>query len=161
MFVVWVTVKMRRKHIIIGLSIAILFVSFEVYVLNNKYSLSINLGDCDYPESLTDIQITHRFNLISFFSSLEGHSSAKCKIDKRDLRAWLLNSDFEVLSFIEPLSEERKFIVDKNKIPTGILQGEMEFSFQFLHSNDQRTVVTFQLLQGNDRMQVNLEYCES
>lgn len=153
--------KIRRKHIIIGLSLAILFVSVEVYALNNKYSLSINLGDCDYPDSLVDIQITHRFDLFSFISSLEGHSSAKCTIDKRDLGAWLLNSDFEVLSYIDSLSSERKFIVDKNKIPTDVLQGKKDFSFQFLHSNDQRTVITFQTLQRNDKMQVNLRYCES
>jgi hypothetical protein len=133
----------------------------EVYVLENKYSLSINLGDCDYPDNLEDIQISNRFEFLSFFSSLEGHSSASCTIHKRDLKKWLLNSDFEVLSFIEPSSKERKYIVDQNKIPSKILNGEMNFSFQFLLTNDQRTVIRVQRSEKKDIVKIELNYCES
>lgn len=138
-----------------------MFSVLEVYVFENKYSLSINLGDCDYPDNLEDIHITHRFDLFAFFSSIEGHSSANCTIYKRDLKRWLLNSDFEVLSFIETSSKERKYIVDKNKIPLNVLNGEINFSFQFLHSNDQRTVIRVQKRDRTDKVKIELNYCES
>jgi len=85
---------------------------FEVYVFENKYSLSINLGDCNYPNNLEDVQITKHLSLLSFLTPIEGYSTANCIIRKSDLKKWILNSDFEVLSFIERDSGRRTFIID-------------------------------------------------
>lgn len=138
-----------------------LFATLQVYVFNNKYSLAMNLGDCDFPSTLEDIQITNRFELISFFTDREGYSKANCKIDKRNLKAWLLNADFEVLSYIDSTTNERQFVVDKEKIPTKILEGKHEFSFQFKRENDQRTVIVFRKYQDKNKLKVRLRYCES
>ena len=133
----------------------------EVYVFENKFSLSIHLGDCDYPEELANIQIRHCLEPLALLSSIEGHSSASFSLDSEHLKSWLLNSDFEVLSFIEAPSKERIFIVDAEKIPSDILGGDMDFSFQFLHSNDQRTVIRVQKQNNKGEINVSLNYCES
>ncbi len=131
----------------------------QVYVFKNKFALKIHLGDCNYPSEIEDIQIMNRLGPISIFTKSDGYSEATFFLDQKYLKPWLYNSNFEVLSYLDDTSESRQFRLDTSKIPIDIVNGNMNFSFQILHANDERTVINVEKANHTGRVKVNLRYC--
>ncbi len=150
--------KLKKRHLLAIISFAFILLIFQVFMFENKLALRIHLQDCDYPNEIESIKIKNRLNIIGLLTGNDGHANATFLLDKQYLKNWLLSSNFEMVSFIDSKLKKRIFITQKNKLPLNLLEGSMDFSFQYLHSNDERTVLNVKQMNGHKQLKINLYY---
>lgn len=150
--------KFKGIYILFSTLIILVIIILQLFYLENRLALKIHLRDCNYPSELKDIKIINRLSILGLITHSEDYSSATFYLEKKSLKEWLKNSDFEVLSFIDK-SSVRNFIKNFNNIPEDILTGNEDFFVQFLHSNNERTVAKIQKVDKDNNLKVNLYYC--
>lgn len=151
--------KFKGIYILCSTLIILVIIVLQLFYFENRLALKIHLRDCNYPSELKDIKIINRLSVLGLITHNDDYSSATFYLKKKHLKKWLQNSDFEVLTFIDKSSLVRKFIKKFNNIPNDILIGNEDFSFQFLHPNNERTVIHIQKVNKKDKLKVSLSYC--
>lgn len=146
----------RRIILVLILVFATCFVT-EFYCGNNRLGLIIHLKNCDYPDGLEGISIVRRQRLYEYLLNGETYAAGEFVLDKKYINDWLLDTDFEVISYVAKRTNERKFFTDIKKVPEEILAGNISFHFQILHKNGERTVIEVDATKKP--LLVRLRYC--
>jgi len=111
----------------------------------------MHVQDCDYPWGIENVKIEKRRIPLT-----DNWAQASFSLNKVNIKDWLLDSDFEVLIYSK--DNELDFVTQKVMIPLYILEGEIDFTIQFLHTDYERTVVSVDCSRDSVNSYVSLIY---